>query len=284
MTRAIDVSEQTLREFDYQVAGHSGIIVSEDGKMLLKPMVEREKDFYEIVNQNARLKEFFPEYHGTVKLAKGTSEENEENAKFAHNPSDKKTQVADTYICINNEVNGFKNVCMIDVKIGTQLYDIDATPEKQAKMQAKANERTTCIIGTSISGMIIHGDPDVDKQKLLAFNVSEYKNEGLGRFFKAAEEKVGADYRRLLLDRCIEWAMEYREAVQKSEIRMYGGSLLLAYDVCKKRIESAGAEGTFSFKAIDFAHSHWVPGQGVDEQYLFGLNHFIRILCEIRDE
>ncbi|KAJ1806487.1 hypothetical protein LPJ56_006378 [Coemansia sp. RSA 2599] len=46
----------------------------------------------------------------------------------------------------------------------------------------------------------------------------------------------------------------------------------------------APPEKVATMLAIDFGHGHWLPGEGPDEQYLFGLDNFIRTLREILNE
>lgn len=43
--------------------------------------------------------------------------------------------------------------CILDIKIGRRLHDDDATPEKTARLKAKAETSTSLCVGFRISGM-----------------------------------------------------------------------------------------------------------------------------------
>lgn len=50
-------------------------------------------------------------------------------------------------------LHGFTRPCVLDLKLGTRLYDDDATPEKREKMQKNAKGTTSEELGIRISGM-----------------------------------------------------------------------------------------------------------------------------------
>ncbi|KAJ1887338.1 hypothetical protein LPJ66_009171 [Kickxella alabastrina] len=306
----VSVNETKLKDFSHQVAGHGGILHTEGDKILIKPMVERELKFYEQAANNPLIKPFLPEFFGTLQLSQGFSEKAEQSASFPINPHDKETRAEDTYICLENLVCHFENACIADIKLGTQLYDLDATPEKRARMEAKAMMRTTNLIGTSISGLSIPGKPAFDRKELSKLTLETMKTEALIPFFAVAEIAVSAEYRKFIIRQFITELEEYREVIRQCETRMFSSSVLLVYDASKGRyarfleggkgvycagtqrsdsgsnsedgredVEDSGA--LLDMRAIDFAHGHWVPGQGPDEKYLFGLDNFIRILREI---
>ncbi|KAJ2392207.1 hypothetical protein GGI05_002731 [Coemansia sp. RSA 2603] len=232
-------------------------------------------------------KPFIPEYYGTLQL-------NGDTAKV--DPPDNQTQKSstDAYICLENLLYGFENPCIMDVKLGVRLYDVDAPPEKIAKMKIKAKERTVSQIGVMIGGISLPGRPAYEHKWLYKLTTDTIVPDALVPYFSVAEESVGADYRRFVIDQFIAEIKEYREVVKKSETRMVGSSLLLVYDASAKKYASFHSgdkspsalsnvsedsdDALFDMRAIDFAHSHWVHGQGADEEYLFGLDNLIKLL------
>ncbi|KAJ2787922.1 hypothetical protein GGI15_000341 [Coemansia interrupta] len=290
-----------VQEFPHQIHGHGGILGVGDGKMLLKQLIEREHKFYEKSANYPLVKPFLAGYHGTVKLKSEVIERAARDATFPVDLSGIETRSADTYICLESLVHGFENPCIADIKMGKQMYDLDATPEKRATMEAKMAGRTIVHIGFSISGICRPGEPRFDRQGLHKLTLNTIVTEGLVPFFETAESAVSADYRKFIIEQFIAEIVCYRDVIRKSETRMFSSSLLLVYDVSKDKYQrylagdkSVCAVGKpqsstsdnrgsplLNMRAIDFGHGHWLPGEGPDEQYLFGLDNFIRILREI---
>ncbi|KAJ1720999.1 hypothetical protein LPJ53_004432 [Coemansia erecta] len=290
-----------VREFQHQIHGHGGILGAGNGKVLLKQLIEREHKFYEESANYPLVKPFLANYHGTVKLKSEVIEHAARNATFPVDLSGIETRSADTYICLESLVHGFENPCIADIKMGKQMYDLDATPEKRATMEAKMKGRTIVHIGFSISGICRPDEPRFDRQELHKLTLKTIITEGLVPFFETAESAVSADYRRFIIEQFIAEIVSYRDVIRKSETRMFSSSLLLVYDVSKDKyqkylagdksvcavgrpqssVDDKGASPLLNMRAIDFGHGHWLPGEGPDEQYLFGLDNFIRILREI---
>ncbi|KAJ2787082.1 hypothetical protein GGI15_001015 [Coemansia interrupta] len=280
-------SDSAIKSFTHQVAGHGKILRAQDDRMVFKPLNEREHQFYEGAIDHPLFRPFIPDYYGTLQL-NGNADERVATDNQARKSS------ADLYICLENLLYGFENPCIMDVKLGVRLYDIDATPEKIAKMKAKAKERTVSQIGVMIGGISLPGRPAYEHKWLYKLTTDTITPDALVPYFAVAEESVGAEYRRFVIDQFIAEIKEYREVVKKSETRMVGSSLLLVYDASTKKyatflagnkspsasstISEDGDGALFDVRAIDFAHSHWVRGQGADEEYLFGLDNLIQLL------
>ncbi|KAJ2888374.1 hypothetical protein FB639_000679 [Coemansia asiatica] len=262
--------------------------------MLFKPLAEREHSFYEEASNHPLLKSFIPQFYGTLKLNRDASSSNE----ILEEPG--------SFICLENLVCGFENPCIMDIKIGTRTHDIDATPEKTARMEAKAKQRTTCRLGLTVLGMSRPGMPALKIDWADKLTTESVVSEALAPFFAPAESAVSPEYRRFIINQFIAEIKEYRDVIRSSETRMFSSSLLFVYDTSKSRYaaflqksvpeksgmiscddnsdsdqEPENADALLDMKAIDFAHSHWVPGQGPDEQYLFGLDNLIRLLQQL---
>ncbi|KAJ2839668.1 hypothetical protein FBU31_000651 [Coemansia sp. 'formosensis'] len=277
--------ETQFQLLEHQVAGHGGVLSVGDGKVVAKPLVQREQEFYEASAQCAEFKAFIPEYYGTLQQQDGDD-----------------STAGSSYICLENLVDGYEKPCILDVKVGTRIHDIDASPEKVARMIGKAQETTTGSLGVRICGMSVPGTTGLARDWFAKLTVETIR-DAFAMYFSAAESVVSAEYRRFVIRQFILEVEDLAAVIRSVETRMYASSLLFVYDVSKARYEQfvsegqcdkknnndnnndegtdeeeEGSDGLLDVKAIDFAHSHWTPGQGHDELYLFGLEKLVEIL------
>ncbi|KAJ2763697.1 hypothetical protein IWQ56_002822 [Coemansia nantahalensis] len=256
------------RAFDNQVAGHGGMLAVEGGEMVIKPLCQREQLFYEGAAQWPELRSFMPTYFG--KLHRGGPEDGGDG---------------DEYLCLENVVHGFEQPCIMDVKIGRRTWDLDATEEKRARAMEKVAARTAGTIGLAICGMKLDGEPAADRdwcRQLTEITLPA----AIARFFAPAAANVSTDHRAYIIGQFILEAEELLAAVEEAEVRMYGSSLLFVYDASRARSEqvlAGGGGGLLDLRMIDFAHSHWLPGRGRDDNYIDGLRNVLRLLRSLLD-
>ncbi|KAJ2777460.1 hypothetical protein GGI15_004494 [Coemansia interrupta] len=267
-TSDIDLSK--LADFEHQIAGHGGIQHTEDQSVLIKPLDPRENAFYKGIANNPSFKPFAPAYFGTICLDK---------SQLGH-PA--------THLCIENLTKDFVAPCIADIKIGTRYYDLDATPEKKARAIKMASERTSSVFGYCFCGLGLPGKPFADHDWITKLDKESVVTDALVPLFQVAEDSVDKEYRQTTIQKLIERISEYRDVIQKSETRMFGNSLLIIYESDPDRVKAgigrlvdAGIGRLVDVRTIDFAHSHWLPGEGPDEQYLFGLDNLIQALTDI---
>ncbi|KAJ2887378.1 hypothetical protein FB639_001368 [Coemansia asiatica] len=262
-------SKDELSKFAHQVAGHGDILHTRDKKVLIKPLDARETKFYKGA-ANQPLNAFFPAFHGTTRLDKSNDRENSNASEPAQ----------DTHICIENLVTDYVLPCIMDIKIGTQLYDLDATPEKRARMELHAKRRTSAELGYAPSGLVFAGQPTGDRAWLYDLTKETVVTEAFVPFFNAAQAALDTEHRDLIVEQVIDWLVAYRDMVKVSETRMFGSSVLVVFEADRDQARKArmNNQSLVTVRAIDFAHSHWTPGQGPDCQYLFGLDNLIRTL------
>ncbi|KAJ2715626.1 hypothetical protein H4R19_001094 [Coemansia spiralis] len=258
--------------FDHQVAGHDGMLAVDGGEMIIKPLNQREQLFYEGAAQSPEFKAFLPVYYG--KLCRGGPEGGDQGGE---------------YVCLENLVHGFEQPCIMDVKIGRRIWDLDATEAKRAHMMELASRRTTGTIGVALCGMKLDGEPAVDRAWCRGLTDATLA-EAFSRFFAPAEANVSAEHRAYIIGQFILEVEELLAAVEKVEVRMYASSLLFVYDASRARSEQVLAGGSgqggglLDLRAIDFAHSHWLPGQGRDDNYIDGLRSVLQILRSLTGE
>ncbi|KAJ1889165.1 hypothetical protein LPJ81_006184 [Coemansia sp. IMI 209127] len=277
-SKRIVLDASKVREFDFQVAGHPGVLEVEGDGMIIKPLDQRELEFYECPGIPSELRSFMPLFYGTVEHARATSSGSPEKKK---------------YLCLGNLIHGFKEPCVMDIKVGSRLYDIGVTAEKRRSRIEAANATTASTLGIFIMGMRVHGQPAADLQWCRDLTPTTMM-DALDMYFAPAEQHVSAEYRRQVVEQFIKEISELKAVLEQCETRMYSGSLLLVYEASKERYEALVAkpdadneDGSsdsdddgvlINMRAIDFAHSHWIPGQGCDDLYLAGLSNLIKIL------
>ncbi|KAJ2511878.1 hypothetical protein H4217_007169 [Coemansia sp. RSA 1939] len=293
----VDLGTSKVRQLDFQVAGHPGVLEVEDGGMIIKPLNQRELQFYEGSRGFSELQSFMPMFYGTLELAETETSDSISSPEPIEKPK---------YLCVENLVHGFKEPCVIDVKLGSRLWDVDATPEKQERMAKKAERTTSGSLGLCITGMRLYGEPAADRDWCRDLTPTTIM-DAFEMYFAAAEKKISTEYRNQIIEQLIEEIMELKTVVEKIETRMYASSLLFIYEASKGQYDSllnkadvdkpkgdigndegncsgSGSDGGSDdgalvyMKAIDFAHSHWTPGQGPDDNYLAGVNKLVEIL------
>jgi 1D-myo-inositol-tetrakisphosphate 5-kinase/inositol-polyphosphate multikinase len=249
---------------------------------------------------------------GTIQTADGTSER-------LHG----KKLATDLHIVLENITHGFKKPNVLDLKLGAQLWDDNAKPEKRARLDKVSAETTSGSLGFRIAGMrtwLGASPPDVpedlksyveqDKEggywvynKMYGRKFSaEDIDDGFNAFFPQGTEAEQARAREVLAYFLGE-VKDIQEAFEAKESRMYSASILLVYegDVdeyenTKKILRSARPESDeeededeavpklAAVKMIDFAHASFTPGQGPDENALKGMRSTATILKRLLDK
>ncbi|TCD66411.1 hypothetical protein EIP91_001402 [Steccherinum ochraceum] len=270
-----------------QVGGHAGVTTTEDGALIIKPALPVEIAFYQSVVSEAGfapLRPFIPKFYGTLKVAgqldtKGSTPGEIDLTHLRPTKDDRRDKDESRFIwnCVSaassivleNLTQSFRKPNILDIKLGTILYDEDATPEKKARMSKTARETTSFETGVRITGFQVH-----DLAAGVAVNTArEYgkllKKEDLpsaiARFFPASTlssqpvpssstppkpeelttdsdvpavtKSVPADGTGLpsnlllpILRGILHNVEEIRDAVAEVEMRMVGGSLLVIYE------------------------------------------------------
>jgi 1D-myo-inositol-tetrakisphosphate 5-kinase/inositol-polyphosphate multikinase len=211
---------------------------------------------------------------------------------------------------------------VLDLKLGAQLWDDAAKPEKRARLDKVSAETTSSSLGFRIAGMRVYkGVPAPAAPAGLADFVEADADAGYwvynkmyGRKF--AEQDINEGFENYIhgqgragkeLERAREVlafflgeVKDITRAFEKEESRMYSASILLVYEgdvdeyartKARLRGAPAGEEGDeeedlpqlAAVKMIDFAHATWTPGQGADENALKGMRSTTRILKEMLD-
>ncbi|KAK5074513.1 hypothetical protein LTR70_007854 [Exophiala xenobiotica] len=253
-------------------------------------------------------------------------------------------------IVLSNATAGFTRPNVIDLKLGSRLWDDDAPMNKRAKLDEVAGSSTSGSLGFRIAGMKVFVGEDVEEENVSRevntevhdgyktydkfYGRSNINDDNLQSAFDAflhslslaptsstggeKEQRKARLRRKLMLERLQREVSSIEYVLENEESRMYSASILMVYegdpdtlDSVVKYNEEDGkvmdieAEEPRAIDAeddeevldddedeeprqklhevamIDFAHAHWTPGQGPDENVLQGIRSIKRILEQL---
>ncbi|KAL5426552.1 hypothetical protein PMIN04_001867 [Paraphaeosphaeria minitans] len=318
----------TLQAFGNAAAGHDGVLSDESGAVVVKPCTASEIAFYESISaSHPDLAPHLPTFMGQLSLSSSQPAATGESSTTvtvdgAIERLHGKKLDTELHIVLENITHGFTKPNVLDLKLGAQLWDEAAKPEKRVRLDKISAETTSGSLGFRIAGMRVYkgepvpGTPEGLKESVEADEGSGYwvYNKMYGR--KLAAEEVNEGFESYIhgqgkqgkeLERAREVlayflgeVKDITKAFENKESRMYSASILLVYegDVdayarTKERLRSApaGEEGDeeedlpqlAAVKMIDFAHATWTPGQGPDENALRGMRSTTAILKDLLD-
>jgi 1D-myo-inositol-tetrakisphosphate 5-kinase/inositol-polyphosphate multikinase len=307
------------------------VLSDESGSVLVKPCTVAEVNFYESLTDHPDLARHLPTFMGQLSVSAdqaaaigsvetGTIQTADGKIERLHG----KNLATDLHIVLENITHGFKKPNVLDLKLGAQLWDEAAKPDKRVRLDAVSRETTSGSLGFRIAGMRTYKGvevPDVpedlkdyvqaDKDsgcwvynKMYGRKFSaEDVTEGFEEFiFSGAKSEAELDRAREVLAFFLGEVKDIQEVFESKESRMYGASILLVYegDVneyanTKQKLRSAHPEDEddeadeavpklAEVKMIDFAHATWTPGQGPDENALQGMRSTAKMLKELLDK
>ncbi|KAG8737362.1 hypothetical protein FRC10_008277 [Ceratobasidium sp. 414] len=310
------------RTLEMQVGGHEGVKQSGEGDLIMKPCLPAERDFYQAIaadNRLAKLRGLVPQFYGTLRLegevdeggdvgadqlrevlAKNSGKDQGKDKLFLATLVDE----ADS-IVLENLSYRFRKPNILDIKLGTVLYDDTASEEKKARMIKTAKETTSLDTGVRLTGFSVF-DPASQAYTITPKEYgksikAEQLPEGIARFFP---ETVPRESLLKVLSAVHSKVLEIQQALAETEIRMVGGSVLIVWegdptalaraietadsgrdvmeesdDEDEELEESARKPGPVCIvKLIDFAHTRLVPGEGPDGGVMMGLGVTIKLL------
>ncbi|GAA5987929.1 hypothetical protein JCM10908_007274 [Rhodotorula pacifica] len=175
--------------FAHQVGGHADTILASplSSSTLIKPASERELEFYQSLGPSLAggrfVHDWTPAFYGTLRAHRASDGSATEGAiSAASQPSGQPDMLV-----LENLTHRFLRPNVLDIKLGTQLYDEDATEEKKERMRKAAEASTSGTTGVRLTGFQVwnaatHAYVQTEK----AFGKSLAPDEleiGLARFF-----------------------------------------------------------------------------------------------------
>ncbi|KAG6909792.1 hypothetical protein DXG01_015285 [Tephrocybe rancida] len=303
---ALSTTTSEPKPLTSQVGGHAGVLATEDGSLVIKPALPLELKFYQTLQRNEgleTLRQFVPNFLGTLRLEGQIDEKKSAEGNISS-------------IVLENISHPFVKPNILDVKLGTVLYDETASPEKVERMITTAKNTTSFETGVRLTGFQVY-----DNHTSLVVNTPKSYGksikaadlpDGISRFFPlgSTDEASNTSTSGLPLDTLLPILREIRENVaeikdvySELEIRMVGGSLLVVYEADwehakegVKRLDEEDEEeedddddddddeGTkrpgppYVVKLIDFAHTRLTPGEGPDEGVLLGMDTLLKLI------
>lgn len=305
-----------------------GVLSDETGAVVVKPCNQAEVTFYESVTaDHPDLVPHLPTFMGTLSLsadqqtASGIVESGMIQTATGVERLHGRKLDTELHIVLENITHGFKKPNVLDLKLGAQLWDEAAKPDKRRRLDEVSNATTSGSLGFRIAGMRTYkGDnaPEVegDLKEFTENNGSGYwvYNKMYGRKFNAenveegfeayvlphGKSKVELERSKEVLSYFLGEVKDIQKAFEKKESRMYSASILLVYEgdaeeyeKTKKVLASApppteedddedeDLPKLAAVKMIDFAHATWHPGQGPDENAIRGMRSTNKILEDL---
>ncbi|KAG8772102.1 hypothetical protein FRC15_002977 [Serendipita sp. 397] len=263
-----------------QVGGHAGVRSSADGSQIMKPCLPAERHFYEtVISADAPafrlLAKHVPGFFGIAPPEEqgGKDEYSPFDAiyrsitivvvvpplssmEFSHSIDRDGRSSRVAALVLENLSHAFTKPNILDIKLGTVLYDDAASEEKKQRMIKSARETTSFETGVRITGFQVYDTKtermiNVPKDYGRALKVSQLP-EAIARFFPIktpilslstptpdsestitpSSSPAGTEPRSLLpvLRGVLDAIREIREALAQTELRMVGGSVLVIYE------------------------------------------------------
>ena len=224
------------------------------------------------------LKPFQPAQHGREKN-RGELEANFYQYVFAqHHPLERfvpkyygiETMGDVHYVVMENLLHHMKSPCMLDLKMGQQTYDEDASPSKIEREKKKYPPQE--VIGFRIVGMKVHRSATGEtwrSNREWCMQISPDSMHNAIEHFFFDGKKIRYELIEALL---VKLADVVKVLSEHATWRMYGSSLLILYDAADPTPKSLCA------KMIDFAHVYKIQDNGTDDGYLHGLKFLMGCL------
>ncbi|KAF9228918.1 SAICAR synthase-like protein [Gyrodon lividus] len=248
-----------------QVGGHAGVQTTEDESLLLKPALPREIAFYQLVRDITDtstglhlLKEWIPKFFGVLSLEGKLADPGADVdlgsipaiiPTLESNGNSNGSNGTSQTLVLQNLIHGYRKPCILDVKLGTVLYDEYASEEKKDRMIKTAMETTSFQTGVRLTGFQVYSNlssnPIVYGKAYGKSLKPEQLHEGIEHFFPcclsasqpAANSPESNSTAGLPLDTLLPLLTSVhasltglRKALEGAHMRMVGGSVLIIYE------------------------------------------------------
>ncbi|KAF2429015.1 SAICAR synthase-like protein [Tothia fuscella] len=157
------------------------------------------------------------------------------------------------HIVLENVASGFKQPNILDLKLGAQLWDEGAKPEKRARLDKVAGETTSGSLGFRVAGMRVwqgHNKVDPPKQtggkelftldsntNVLTYNkfygrtfTAENVIEAFKSYLSVPSAGISKEISLSLTQNFLSEIQEIQQILESQESRMYSASILLVYE------------------------------------------------------
>lgn len=281
-----------------------GVLSDESGTLVVKPCTAREVAFYEAAMSHPEFAFWMPTFFGT--LSPDDSVTAAVEAATTGTPVAPVAHTRQSSLVLQNLTYGFEKPCVLDVKLGAQLWDEFAPQAKRDRLDAVSDATTSRSMGFRVAGMKVwkgeeEGYKVYDKTYGRVFT-AENVIDAIKEYFASGLEPGQV---KIVAKRFLEKVTEIREVLEGQESRMYSASLLFVFEGDSKAFQQAledeknrkpqaededededeeeeqDIKKVEGLKLIDFAHADWTPGQGPDENALQGVRSMEKLLAQL---
>ncbi|KAI5118287.1 hypothetical protein M0805_003242 [Coniferiporia weirii] len=268
---AVSAGAAAFHALSSQVGGHPGVLASADGALIIKTCLPRERAFYELLARREPclepLQPFVPTFYGTLRL-----EGYMRPAAAAAAAAAAAEGAQELSLVLENVTSPFLTPNILDIKLGTVLYDADASAEKRAHMLEAAARTTSLETGIRLTGFQVYNPvtraPDITPKAYGRALTASDLPEGFRRFFPLSPDPpttdttdpnsatvpvpVPADATASTLTPSLPHTLllptlhgllaavrSLRAALAETEVRMVGASLLIVYEADRVRARQA---------------------------------------------
>lgn len=148
-----------------QAAGHKGAMQSDSGDLFYKPTDPAEVEFYQtIAVHHPEIQTITPQFYGVLSASDGSNDVNLPEGMVIPVGTDASgaKKAKDELIVLKSSLYGFEEPCVLDIKLGSQLWDDDAPLEKRQRLDAVSNSTTSGSLSLRIAGMNVYDDTTTD--------------------------------------------------------------------------------------------------------------------------
>lgn len=281
-----------LKPFELVAAGHEGTLTDENESLFVKPSSLNEINFYsklESLNQHnsniafktlneageeiETINSWIPKYLGCMEegiVAKDLKQQKtmeKEIKKMDWSRTEKKPALGDSgtsikkYAVLENLLCGYKNPNILDIKLGSTLYDFNASASKIERMNHVSQTTTSGPFGMRICGMKMKKFAHVDYSVLDSsfFDITSNRssncdylsiNKLLGRsqsnldqvsevlclFFN--NHSAGDEWTALLLNNFLQRITLLIETIENNPLKLISSSVLLIMETDEQRLRN----------------------------------------------
>lgn len=238
-------SNKTLKPA-LQAAGHAGAMQSETGELFYKPTDPAEAGFYqEIAAHHPDLQAITPRFYGTLSVNDEASGVNlpEGMVLPVGTAANGVKKEKDQLIVLKNALYGFAEPCVLDIKLGSQLWDDDAPQEKRDRLDKVSAETTSGTLSLRLAGMNVYDDSAEGEGERIVYDKNYGRNlktedfeTGLAKFFPfphtedTKKQKDRVYQAALTIQYFLEKLKYVHEVLSSKEFVMRAGSLLFVYE------------------------------------------------------
>ncbi|XBW36249.1 hypothetical protein QEN19_001842 [Hanseniaspora menglaensis] len=285
-----------LKPFDLVAAGHEGTLIDDSNMLFFKPSLPKEINFYshiQSMNQQGLnlliktknefnediepLNNWIPKYLGYMEEGIIAKDEKQQKtltmeAKKIELPHlddgikvSTEKSVSKPYAVLENLLNCYKSPNIMDIKLGSVLYDLDASDDKKERLSELSSTTTSGSLGLRICGMKIKKFESVNYSQLLPFyhesTIDNLKNikyisvgKQLGRsqstldqvketlYLFASNHSLGDQWTYAILSNFLKRLELLMDTLKNTPVKLISSSILLVMETDEERVKKNSFE------------------------------------------